>query len=214
MLSFPFPFDRPDPTVMLLGAHCDDIEIGCGATIASIAAAWPQARIVWVVLSGDERREAETRAAATALLGGARGAEVRVERFRGSYFPACMAEIKDCIESLKSCAPDLVFTHRRDDAHQDHRIVSELTWNAFRDHTIVEYEIPKYDGDLGAPNVFVPLSREQLRRKCDVLIECFASQAVASGSRAIHSKRSPACAASSATPQRASPRPSTHASCA
>lgn len=165
------------PLVLLLGAHCDDIEIGCGGTVMRLASRYPGARFVWVTLSGDDQRERETRAAAELLLGAASPhAQVHVERFKGSYFPQCAAQLKDFFEGLKGHQPDLVFTHCRHDLHQDHRIVNELTWNTFRDHTILEYEIPKFDGDLGVPNTFVALSAEQMQRKCDVLMQCFDSQ--------------------------------------
>jgi LmbE family N-acetylglucosaminyl deacetylase len=164
-------------TVLLLGAHCDDLEIGCGGTIMSLAEQCPQASFVWVTLSSDARRAAETRAAAALLLAGAAKSSVRVEAFRGSYFPQEYAAIKDYFEQIKrTVQPDLILTHCRGDLHQDHRVVNELTWNTFRNHFILEYEIPKFDGDLGNPNAFVPLSRQQLQRKCKVLMECFPSQ--------------------------------------
>lgn len=176
MTPYAFKFGSPRPTILLLGAHCDDIEIGCGATVARLVARHPQARFVWVTLSADGEREAETRHAATRLLQGAGASELRIERFRGSYFPHCGPELKDCIESLKGVAPDLILTHCRHDLHQDHRIVNELTWNTFRNHAIWEYEIPKFDGDLAVPNVYVPLSRAEMQAKCDMLMACFPSQ--------------------------------------
>jgi LmbE family N-acetylglucosaminyl deacetylase len=174
--SYSFNFETPHPTILLLGAHCDDIEIGCGGTLLRMCARYPGARFVWVALSADDGREAETRAAAARLLHGAREVKVIVERFRGSYFPHCGAELKDCVDGLKRFSPDLVLTHYRQDLHQDHRVVNELTWNTFRNHTIWEYEIPKFDGDVSVPNVYVPLSLADLRRKCDVLMDCFPSQ--------------------------------------
>lgn len=163
-------------TVLLLGAHCDDIEIGCGGTLLQMAERRPQTRFVWVTLSSDSLRATETRAAAARLLGRAADVSVHVEQFRGSYFPHCGSSMKDYFETLKACEPDLVFTHYRHDLHQDHRVVNELTWNTFRDHAILEYEIPKFDGDLGSPNVYSELSRETLDRKCDILLDCFVSQ--------------------------------------
>jgi LmbE family N-acetylglucosaminyl deacetylase len=164
-------------TVLLLGAHCDDLEIGCGGTIMMLAKQCPDANFVWVTFSSDGLRAAETRAAAAILLAGARLTSVKVEAFRGSYFPQEYAAIKDYFEEIKRrVQPDLILTHCRGDLHQDHRVVNELTWNTFRDHFILEYEIPKFDGDLGTPNAFVPLNREQMQRKCDVLMECFPSQ--------------------------------------
>lgn len=176
MLQYQFDTLQPKPTILLLGAHCDDIEIGCGGTVMRLVARYPQARFVWVTLSSDGEREAETRQAAASLLHGADDAQVLVERFRGSYFPHCGPELKDYIEGLKRFAPDLVLTHFRHDLHQDHRVTNELTWNAFRNHAVLEYEIPKFDGDIAVPNTYVPLTRAQLERKCTMLMECFPSQ--------------------------------------
>ena len=162
-------------TVLCLGAHCDDIEIGCGATLLTLAERAPGASFHWVVLSGAGLRERETRAAGAALLGAS--LQVSVGDFRTSYFPAAWGEIKDRFERLKSgLSPDLVFTHRLEDRHQDHRVVAELTWNTFRKHTILEYEIPKYEGDLGQPNLFVPVGAGHAERKVRTLMECFPSQ--------------------------------------
>jgi LmbE family N-acetylglucosaminyl deacetylase len=176
MLQFRLNTGSREPTILLLGAHCDDIEIGCGGTLLHLVRQRPAARFVWVTFSADDEREAETRAAAALLLAGARDPVVRVERFRGSYFPHDGAALKDCFESLKAYAPDCIVTHYRHDLHQDHRVVNELTWNTFRDHVVLEYEIPKFDGDLGQPNVYVPLTKAQLSRKCEILMECFPSQ--------------------------------------
>ncbi|MCS6944486.1 MAG: PIG-L deacetylase family protein [Sutterellaceae bacterium] len=175
MLDIVLSLPRAPGTILLLGAHSDDIEIGCGGSLLRMAAAWPQARFHWITLSADAQRAAETRAAASRLLAG-RMVDITVKDFRGSYFPYEGAAIKDYFEMLKPLAPDLIFTHCRHDLHQDHRVVHELTWNTFRDHLILEYEIPKFDGDLGTPNVFVTLSREQLRQKIEILLDCFPSQ--------------------------------------
>jgi LmbE family N-acetylglucosaminyl deacetylase len=162
--------------VLCLGAHCDDVEIGCGGTLAELGKRFPRAQFHWVVLSGDEVREAETRDAAARIHGGA-ACEVEVARFRGSYFPAASAELKDHFEALKArLDPDLILTHRLEDRHQDHRVVAELTWNTFRSHTILEYEIPKYEGDLGLPNLYVPLPRAAVDEKVEMLMKCFPSQ--------------------------------------
>jgi len=164
-------------TILLLGAHCDDIEIGCGGSVLMLAERYPAARYVWITLSSDTERAAETRAAAALVLAGAHDKLVQVENFRASYFPSDYAAIKDFFEILKqNVRPDLIFTHFRGDLHQDHRVVNELTWNTFRDHLVLEYEIPKYDGDLGVPNAFVPLTGAQLQRKCEILMQCFPSQ--------------------------------------
>ena len=177
MLELDFSRGRRPETVLFLGAHCDDIEIGMGATVIRLVERYPETHFVWATLSSDDIRERETRAAAARLLAGAQRSTVLVERFKGSYFPYEGASIKSFFETLKQHGnPDVVFTHYRQDLHQDHRITNELTWNTFRNHCIFEYEIPKYDGDIGIPNVFVPVSRACLTRKIDVLMECFPSQ--------------------------------------
>jgi len=176
MLQYQLISGHSKPVFLLLGAHSDDIEIGCGGTLQQLAARHPGARFVWVTLSADDAREAETRAAASRLLAGVADAQVIVERFRGSYFPQAYESLKDRFESLKTMQPDVVLTHARHDLHQDHRIVNELTWNTFRDHAVLEYEIPKFDGDIGQPNSYVPLTQAQLEHKCRVLMDCFASQ--------------------------------------
>ncbi len=163
-------------TVLCLGAHCDDIEIGCGGTLIELSRRHPQARFVWAVFAGDDVRERETRAAAAALLAGA-GVTVEVHRFRESFFPYVGSQIKDAFESLRSrVTPDLVLTHHLSDRHQDHRMLAELTWNTFRNHAILEYEIPKYEGDLGQPQVYCPLAAESAELKIGTLLDCFPSQ--------------------------------------
>jgi LmbE family N-acetylglucosaminyl deacetylase len=165
-------------TLLCLGAHCDDLEIGCGGTVLRLLEANPDVHVDWLVLSSDERREAEARASAAVFLDGAASSTVEVLTFRASYFPSAIGEIKDVFEGLKARArPDLVLTHWGGDAHQDHRVVSELTWNTFRDHLVLEYEIPKYDGDLGRPNVFVHLDEAHAARKVTTILDSFASQA-------------------------------------
>jgi LmbE family N-acetylglucosaminyl deacetylase len=178
MLSFTFGLPPRGPlAVLCLGAHSDDIEIGCGGTLLRLLAERRRVMLHWVVLSGDRRRAQEARRSATRLARGAAGLDIEVAEFRDGFFPFQGAELKDRFEQLKRRAdPDLVFTHRGDDAHQDHRMVSELTWNTFRDYCILEYEIPKYDGDLGRPSVFVPLSPAIRRRKVRHLMTSFPSQ--------------------------------------
>lgn len=167
---------RAPLTILCLGAHADDIEIGCGGTILRLLAERPRVTVHWVVLSGDDRRADEARRSAEQFLRDAKARHLRQERFRDGFFPHEAAAVKEVFEQLKATEPDLVFTHRGDDAHQDHRIVSELTWNTFRDHCILEYEVPKYDGDLGRPNVFVPLPSGVRRQKVRVLMSAFPSQ--------------------------------------
>jgi len=163
-------------TVLCLGAHCDDIEIGCGGSLIELNNRCPGMRFVWVVLSGDAVREQETRAAAASLLRGA-NVSLEVHRFRESFFPYLGAQIKEAFESLRSrISPDLILTHHLGDRHQDHRVIAELTWNAFRSHAILEYEIPKYEGDLGHPQLYCPLSVKSVDLKVETLLRCFPSQ--------------------------------------
>ena len=163
--------------VLAVGAHADDIEIGCGGTILRMVAEHPGLAVDWVVLSGDGERADEAADSAAAFLDGAGEARVTVERFRDGFFPYTGAAVKERFERLKAeVDPDLVFTHRLEDRHQDHRLVAELTWNTFRGHLILEYEIPKYEGDLGHPNLFVPLEAEHCRRKIELLRKSFPSQ--------------------------------------
>ena len=171
----------PDPAAPLkllcLGAHSDDIEIGCGGTLLRLLAERPGSSVDWVVLSSDEQREAEARASAAEFLSAAASSTVWVQKFRESFFPAAWLEIKEFFAQLRRATePDLVLCHRQNDRHQDHRVVAELTWNTFRDHLIWEYEIPKYEGDLGQPNLFVPLSAAQAERKVQLLMTHFATQ--------------------------------------
>jgi LmbE family N-acetylglucosaminyl deacetylase len=164
-------------SVLCLGAHCDDIEIGCGGTIIRLVEEFPEVAFRWVVLSSDERRAAEARRGADCFLQPVVRKKVSIENFRGSYFPYLGAEIKDYFEQLKSeFSPDLIFTHYRKDLHQDHRLISELTWNTFRNHLILEYEIPKFEGDWGTPNFFVPIDDDIRHRKIRHIVDCFESQ--------------------------------------
>ncbi len=162
--------------VLVVGAHADDVEIGCGGTILNLVGQGLPIRVTWVVLSAADAREREAHESAAAFLKDVERANVVVKAFRDGFFPWVGAEIKEFFETLKPVEPDLVLVHRRDDAHQDHRLVAELTWNTFRDHLILEYEIPKYDGDLGRPNLFVPLPAATCERKVELLLEGFPSQ--------------------------------------
>jgi LmbE family N-acetylglucosaminyl deacetylase len=164
------------PKILLLGAHSDDVEIGCGASVLKFIKQYPKARIMWVVFSGEEVRAQEARASARLFLRGAATSEIHIHDFRGSYFPSQMSDIKDIFEKLKVMDPDLIFTHTIHDYHQDHRLICELTWNTFRSHCILEYEIPKYDGDTGSPNVFIELERSLISQKSRNLLRCFGSQ--------------------------------------
>ena len=161
--------------VLCLGCHSDDIEIGCGGTILRLAEQYPHCEFHWVVFSATGVREAEAQRAAE-LFAGSHLRGPRLEKFRDSFMPFVGDQVKAVFEELKHVSPDLVFTHNRKDAHQDHRLIAELSWNTFRDHLILEYEIPKYDGDLGQPSVFVPLSDEVCKKKVEYLMEAFQSQ--------------------------------------
>lgn len=170
-------FPKKLKTVLCLGAHCDDIEIGCGGTMLRLARERPDVSVHWVVFGSDTVRAREARDSASRFLGGVRHKTVTVKDFKNSFFPYCGEQIKESFEQLKGeVAPDIIFTHSREDLHQDHRIVSELTWNTFRDHLILEYEIPKYDGDLGRPNLFVSLTDKEWQEKIDLILASFESQ--------------------------------------
>jgi LmbE family N-acetylglucosaminyl deacetylase len=172
-----FGDERRPLELLCIGAHADDIEIGCGGTILRLLAERPGTRVHWVVLSAGPEREQEARASAAAFLAGAGEARVEVAGFRESYFPYVGAEIKDHFNELRlRVKPDLVFCHHRLDEHQDHRLAAHLVWNTFRNHFIAEFEIPKYEGDLGHPNLFVTLSDEVVERKVALLTKHFGSQ--------------------------------------
>ncbi len=162
--------------VLCLGAHADDIEIGCGGAILRLAAE-RRSEVDWIVFSAGPVRAREARKAASLFLGGAAASTVSIRRFRDGYFPAQFAAIKDEFEKIKKrVSPDVIFCPSRLDAHQDHRTVAELVWNTFRDHLVLEYEIPKYDGDLGTPGFFVPIDEATGRKKIRFLREAFRSQ--------------------------------------
>ena len=164
--------------ILCLGAHCDDIEIGCGGTVLKLLDDYLGSSVTWVVFSGSEEREREARASAGDFLTTAAKSTIVVHHNRESYFPHAGVEIKDSFEVLKrSIDPDIVFSHHRHDLHQDHRTIAELTWNTFRNHLIAEYEIPKYEGDLGKPNLYVALTRARATRKVELLQRHFVSQA-------------------------------------
>jgi LmbE family N-acetylglucosaminyl deacetylase len=177
MHRLPLVPDRGSPfKVLCLGAHSDDIEIGCGGTILQLIRRHHNVEFCWVVFSSNREREREARKSAALFLKGGKRHTVVVKNFQESYFPYVGAKIKDFFEELKGFSPDLIFTHYRSDLHQDHRVINELTWNAFRSHLIWEYEIPKYDGDLGSPNCFVPLDAETCEKKVKYITEVFKTQ--------------------------------------
>jgi LmbE family N-acetylglucosaminyl deacetylase len=175
-LHFAPPKDRP-LTILCIGAHSDDIEIGCGGTVLKLAKEVANATFYWVVFSSDATRKREAEQSAQAFLRNVKQKTVVVEKFRDGFFPYIGGEIKEYFEKLKrNVSPDLIFTHYRSDLHQDHRLLCDLTWNTFRNHSILEYEIAKYDGDLGSPNVFSHLSRTICSRKISYLMKYFRSQ--------------------------------------
>lgn len=164
--------------ILALGAHADDIEIGCGGAILRLAAERCGLEVLWVVFSATPERAAEARASAGEFLAGVRSSEVMVRDHPDRFLPYSGAAVKDQFEALKrEFSPDLILTHYRDDRHQDHRFISELTWNTWRDHLILEYEIPKYDGDFGSPNFFAALPAALVDRKVDLITRHFRSQA-------------------------------------
>jgi LmbE family N-acetylglucosaminyl deacetylase len=171
------PEGRAPLQILCLGAHADDVEIGCGGTLLNLVARHHDIRVNWVVFSGAEERAKEARASAERFLEGIAERRIEMKSFRDGFFPYVGSDVKQFFEELKrQCSPDLIFTHYRDDRHQDHRLISDLTWNTFRDHMILEYEIPKYDGDLGHPNLFVHLDEPTCRRKVRGIIDAFQTQ--------------------------------------
>jgi LmbE family N-acetylglucosaminyl deacetylase len=176
MLAFDLARPGKPLSVLAIGAHADDIEIGAGGALLSWIASGAKVEVDWCVLSAAGDRAQEARASASDFLQGAARASVHLAEFRDGYLPAERSAVKDWVEDLKRLAPDVILTHTSGDAHQDHRLVSELTWNAFRDHLVLEFEIPKWDGDLGRPNVYLPLTEEILNRKIELLKKHFGSQ--------------------------------------
>lgn len=178
MLSLSLAVPRRPERLLCIGAHCDDIEIGCGGTVLALLEANPGLAVDWVAFSSGAEREREARASAAEFLGGDARHRVTIRQFRDGFFPADYTAIKEFFEELKKATnPDLVLTHHRGDFHQDHRVLGELAWNTFRNHVVLEYEIPKFDGDLGRPNLYVPLSDAVRRRKVEMILRHFPSQA-------------------------------------
>ncbi len=166
----------PAPRILCLGAHSDDIEIGCGGTMLRLLHEHPQACVQWVVFACEGARSREALASASSFLQGAKDKKIVIKEFRDGFLPYSGGEVKDFFETLKPFAPELIFTHYRHDLHQDHRLLCELTWNTFRDHLVLEYEVPKFDGDLGQPNLFVELDESICRRKSEHLLQHFQTQ--------------------------------------
>jgi len=178
MLRFAFATKKNRPIRLLcLGAHSDDIEIGCGGTILRLLSEYDDVEAHWVVLGSSDERDAEAVASAEKFLANARKKDLTIEHFKNSFFPYTGDEIKNFFEKLKqTVSPDIIFTHYRGDLHQDHRLTSELTWNTYRDHLILEYEILKYDGDLGNPNMFVHLDDALCQKKIGFIMDSFKTQ--------------------------------------
>jgi LmbE family N-acetylglucosaminyl deacetylase len=168
---------EPPRRVLAIGCHSDDIEIGCGGTLLTLASSNPEVEVDWIVLAATGEREREARASAESFLTGVAAARVEVHGFRDGFLPYVGAEVKEVFEALKRRVdPQIVLTHTGYDFHQDHRLACELTWNTFRNHLILEYEIPKVDGDLGRPNVYLPLTAEIVDQKLALLEQHFETQ--------------------------------------
>jgi LmbE family N-acetylglucosaminyl deacetylase len=178
MFHFTFgPSTQSLQRILCLGAHCDDIEIGCGGALLKLIATYSNLHIDWIVFSSNAQRAREATASAEAFLQGASSKRIQVFDFRDGFFPYHGQAIKEHFERLKiECDPDLILTHYRHDLHQDHRVLNELTWNTFRNHLILEYEIPKYDGDLGVPNFYIHLDEATCQAKIIYLMRYFQSQ--------------------------------------
>jgi LmbE family N-acetylglucosaminyl deacetylase len=177
MLKLKFPEKDQQLKALCLGAHPDDIEIGCGGTVLRLVEEVSKVQFRWIVFSGNQKRIKEAYESANTFLKKVKSKKIDIQQFRESYFPFVGAPIKDYFEKLKEeFHPDLIFTHYRKDAHQDHRLISDLTWNTFRDHLILEYETPKYDGDIGNPNLYVHLSESLAQKKIGHIIDTFRTQ--------------------------------------
>jgi LmbE family N-acetylglucosaminyl deacetylase len=176
MLGFKLANNKP-LNILALGAHCDDIEIGAGGTLLKIFDQYEIESVKWIVFASNEIRKEEATNSAKLFLKEISKHDIIINEYRDGFLPFLAAEVKDFFESVKQdFVPDIVFTHYRNDRHQDHRLVSDLTWNTWRNHLVLEYEIPKYDGDLGIPNFYVPLEEKYISKRNNILMEAFASQ--------------------------------------
>jgi LmbE family N-acetylglucosaminyl deacetylase len=162
--------------ILCIGAHSDDVEIGCGGTILHILDQNPSVEVLWCVFSASGLRAHEALRGADLFLERARDRRVVLHEFADARFSDSAATIKGHFEAFKQFDPELIFTHRVEDAHQDHRLLGQLTFQTFRSQLVLQYEIPKFDGDLGHPNVYVTISADELARKCRYLQEAFATQ--------------------------------------
>lgn len=178
MMQLKFHHKAEGLNILCIGAHCDDIEIGCGGTLLKLFQNYPINFVKWVVFASNAHRAKEAQASAKTWLDSVATKSISIKSYRDAFLNFSALDIKEDFETLKKeIDPDLIFTHFRHDRHQDHRLLSDLTWNTFRNHIIYEYEIPKYDGDLAQPNVFVQLEQEYVEKKIDILLESFKSQA-------------------------------------
>src|ERR1051325_9424372 len=177
MLPFKLTERAEGIRILMLGAHCDDIEIGCGGTIMRLLKECKVSAVKWVVFTSNKVRYEEAKECADVFLEDASKKDIVIYDYKDGHLPFAGAEVKKHFEDLKEFKPDMIFTHARHDRHQDHRTLAETTWNTFRDHTILEYEIPKYEGDLGHPNVFVTIPEAVARRKADNIVNGYPSQA-------------------------------------
>jgi len=176
-LQLETPAGRP-LSILAIGAHPDDIEIGAGGTLLSLAAACPGLQARYLVLTGTAERHEEARSAASAFLP-ATDVHIDLHELPEGRFPAVWARVKDALEDVaRSCSPDLILAPSRADAHQDHRTIGEIVPTVFRDQLYLGYEIPKWDGDLSQPSMYLPLSADVARRKVELLHKCFPSQRV------------------------------------
>ena len=177
MLPFKLSERKEGIRILLLGAHCDDIEIGCGGTVMRLLKEYKVDTVKWVIFTSNQVRREEAKECADVFLEGASKKDIVIHDFNDGYLPFVGSEVKKHFEDLKAFNPDVIFTHARHDRHQDHKTLAETTWNTFRDHTILEYEIPKYEGDLGHPNVFVTIPEPVAKRKADNIVNGYPSQA-------------------------------------
>jgi LmbE family N-acetylglucosaminyl deacetylase len=177
MFALGLPVGRGLRRILCIGAHCDDIEIGCGGTLIQLQKVNSEFRVDWAILSGTAERQAESRAAMERLIAPMHRGQIFFGDLPDAGFPAEYARLKSFFSALrKESTPDLVFSHTRDDAHQDHRMVNEMTWGAFRDHLVLEYEVIKWDGDLRSPNAYVHLDADVAEAKIDLLMGIYGSQ--------------------------------------